>query len=62
MAFVSGKSWKAGQILTTSRLDDATNAEAAAAGVKPAQPLSQNRYKVDLLRAVITEELTVVPN
>ena len=62
VAPVPWRSREAEQVLTGSRLDDATIAEAAAAAVEPAQPMTQNRYKVDLLRGAIAEELAAVPN
>ncbi|MFW5792317.1 MAG: FAD binding domain-containing protein [Desulfohalobiaceae bacterium] len=62
VAPVPWRSKEAEQVLTGSRLDDATIAEAAAAAVEPAQPMTQNRYKVDLLRGAITEELAAVSN
>ncbi len=62
VAPVPWRSREAEQVLTGSRLDDATIVEAAAAAVEPAQPMTQNRYKVDLLRGAITEELAAVSN
>ncbi|MFW5721909.1 MAG: FAD binding domain-containing protein [Desulfohalobiaceae bacterium] len=62
VAPVPWRSREAEQVLTGSRLDDATIAEAAAAAVEPAQPMTQNRYKVDLLRGAIAEELAAVSN
>ena len=62
VAPVPWRSREAEQVLTGSRLDDATIAAAAAAAVEPAQPMTQNRYKVDLLRGAIAEELAAVPN
>jgi len=38
-------------------LDAATISQAAAAAVKDAEPLSQNDYKVDLVRGILEEEL-----
>ncbi len=48
------------QALVGHRLDGATIAKAADAAVAGAEPLSDNAYKVPLLRGVVEEALTTL--
>jgi len=45
------------RVITGKRLDDETVAAAAEAAVEGAEPLEHNAYKVELVRAVVAEEL-----
>jgi xanthine dehydrogenase YagS FAD-binding subunit len=48
------------EAITGKRLDDAVIARAAAAAVRKADPLEHNRYKVDLVRGMVEEELSAI--
>ena len=64
--FLSGVApvpWRAKEVeeeITGKELTAETIAKAGAAGVKKAEPLSKNGYKVPLLQAVIEEELEAI--
>ena len=53
MATVPRRSSAAEQTLVGRRLDDATAEAAAQAAVAGAQPLSENGYKVELLKVLL---------
>ena len=57
---VPWRSFEAENIVKAGRLDRARAAEAAAAAVLDAEPMSQNRYKIPLFRGLIEQELTAI--
>ncbi len=57
VAPVPWRSLAAAKEITGQRLDAAVVAKAATAAIKNAEPLSQNAYKVDLVRGIVQESL-----
>jgi xanthine dehydrogenase YagS FAD-binding subunit len=51
------RSTAAEQVLLGARLEDATIEAAASAAVKGAQPLSDNGYKIELLKTLLRRTL-----
>jgi xanthine dehydrogenase YagS FAD-binding subunit len=64
--FLSGAApipWRAREAeatITGTSLDDDTIARAATAAVSGAEPLAKNRYKIDLFKGLITDQLEAI--
>ncbi len=57
VAAIPWRAAEAEKALAGKHLDPATAAQAAAAAIRGAEPLSQNQYKVDLVRGIVEEAL-----